>query len=428
MAPPLIPIFVAAAAIGTASGVAGLGLQVSQHLDAQKQSVENRAFLALQTKLAKYQIEQFENSTKANEHQESAIRVRRMFKSPVNIPAVRPVPATLAVNQSRTMTTRYLARVGDLGTQLMPQFEMVPITRVNAPTPVPTQYVRETNIDTGQEVRRRLSLNPIGSLSAGRNTTLMRTLYGGQPAGAGSIFEDILLNSRSASIDTLNAPNLNTVLNRNFRQAPWRTRLSQTFAPVKRFFTPTFRLLGRGRKDIDPIARYKKFDDDVNLEILPTRRSKLPLARRIKHFVKRHKRALAIGGGILGSAALVGAIAGGLSNKRKTKESEMIEKNSGTLANLIKGRSGSGFHGLDSGGGGGGGSGFGGYIRHYADIVPRKRRRVKRKTPSKKQGKKSKKSKKRSTKRLSVKRRIVGKKRINKRRKSRKSKKRFAAF
>jgi len=106
---PLIPIFVAAAAIGTASGVAGLGLQVSQHLDAQKQSVENWAFLALQTKLAKYQIEQFENQTKANEHQETAIRVRRMFKSPVNIPVVRPVRAALAVNQSRIMTTRSLA-------------------------------------------------------------------------------------------------------------------------------------------------------------------------------------------------------------------------------------------------------------------------------------------------------------------------------
>ena len=70
---PLIPVFVAATAIGTAATIAGLGIQIAQTVEQQKAAAENSAFLALQTKLAKHQLAQYENENKEKQDFSSTI-------------------------------------------------------------------------------------------------------------------------------------------------------------------------------------------------------------------------------------------------------------------------------------------------------------------------------------------------------------------
>jgi len=88
----------------------------------------------------------------------------------------------------------------------------------------------------------------------------------------------------------------------------------------------------------------------------------VPIGRRVVRLKKRHKRKLAIAGGIIAAG---GAIIGGLSGGIPTKESNksvlintdkpnigMREGHSGTLARIVKGDAPS-YYNMEGGGGGG---------------------------------------------------------------------------
>ena len=75
---PLIPIFIAATALGTAASVAGLGLRGAQHHEFLKQIPEQQKLIELQTRIAEHQLKEYNSRNKELE----------MFKVPstMNIP------------------------------------------------------------------------------------------------------------------------------------------------------------------------------------------------------------------------------------------------------------------------------------------------------------------------------------------------------
>ena len=173
-----------------------------------------------------------------------------------------------------------------------------------------------------------------------------------------------------------------------------RNTLNNTGIRIHRYFTG-------GRDDYLLLNEFRR---------PPMRR---PLPYRIKKFIQKHKRKIAIGGAALvGGGAIIGGIAGKLSEEET--ETKMHEGNTGTLGHLLRGGSG--------GGGGGGSSSYYLGARSVAEPVKRRRRKAK--------GKKAKTTKrKKHVKRIGGKhKKVGGKKRINKPKKSRKGKKQFAAF
>ena len=64
MPAPLVPLFIAATAIGTAASIAGLGLHGTQHAEYLKQLPEQKRLLSVQLKLAEHQLQEYEESKK----------------------------------------------------------------------------------------------------------------------------------------------------------------------------------------------------------------------------------------------------------------------------------------------------------------------------------------------------------------------------
>ena len=87
---PLIPIFIAATAVGTAASVAGLGLQGAQYAELVRQLPDQKKLLALEIKLAQHQLDQYTES-----HKQPGMIIR----GPSNIPR----PPTFSAMTTRSM-------------------------------------------------------------------------------------------------------------------------------------------------------------------------------------------------------------------------------------------------------------------------------------------------------------------------------------
>jgi hypothetical protein len=113
----------------------------------------------------------------------------------------------------------------------------------------------------------------------------------------------------------------------------------------------------------------------------------------IGRFINRHKRSLAITGGVVGGTALVGGIVGGIiaAKRRKTMQSNAPES-TGMLGQLSSGPAAVG------GGGGGGGGGRGGGFSRYNRIQGAVGRTTKRRGGKKRSKKRSKKHTKKAKK------------------------------
>jgi len=370
---PIVPIVIAATAIGTAASVAGLGLQGAQYAEYLRQIPEQKRLIELQTKIAQYQLDQFEESKKEE----------NMLKAPAVIPRPMLPP---------TMLTRSMVRMGTQGDLRMntPRLNR-PVTPMQAANVLGRPITPPTPADA-MEMRER----PRGGLinAAFRNVP-------GSP--------QLVMNW--AEFNELPADQFRAGPARASMLSRFRTSAVDRFGRIRPFFTTL-------RRRIAPTRAYRGQDLQrlfADVEGLEEEQRPSMLARfrrsagRVGTFLKRHKRKIAVGAA-LGGAALIGGLAGGLSGKKE----EMREGNTGTLGQLIKGV---------GGGGGSGGGGYSGFGRRLARRV--KRRRVsKRKSAPRKQKGKRKSKKKHSVKRL--KRKFVGAKRINKRRRNKK--KRFAAF
>ena len=417
---PLGAVFVAATAVGTAASVAGLALQGAQHSEYIGQLPEQKKLLALQTKLTEHQLEQYETAKKQEE----------MFKTPATLRVPRPPPlpmqlaqnAARTLNTARTMTTRSLARMGTLGTELTPRadfqghinqaFELQP------PRALPAAYRRPVTNEMAT-ASRRIRFESPGEpftrrvIDEATLPSMRRQIRFDSPARLSPQFlrpmETIRLEPlRAARID---APIVGPRFNAG--------RLS--------------RAIGQRVRRMLPNVRHKRGTDTVRL-IEPTAaelehakwqyRVRHPTMYKIAKFVKKHKRKLIVGaaGTVLGAAVIAGGLVGGLSKKAENvpfASDDMREGNSGVLGQIVKG-----------GGGGGGGGGSFAQGSYYAPSrrAAGKRRRGKSSKVKRLSGKRKKAGKKVGKRRKGVSRMFGKRKRINKGKKKVGKKKRFAAF
>ena len=400
---PLIPLFIAATAIGTAASLAGLGLQGAQHYEYTKQLPEQKKLLAYQLKLAEHQLQEFEEAKKA----------KNMFNMARNVPVIRqPPPPPMAI------TTRSMACIGTLGTQLMPSenfqgrdvavphrgfvnpayratpppalsvpnYSPLSAHRVVAP-PVPLREFE--NRATPLAVRNPINYSPMSARRAAVGLQSTPLVVRAQ--------QDIEMPNLQPNIPSPPMGRVTSIRRLQNRFAPPRV-VPQVIEPVRAYDTAAASItravrMRRGRYNYDRM-------DELPLGMNRLRRPNL-LARG-RAFLNKHKRKI-IAAGVIGGAALITGLSAGLSTTTTTQE--MREGNTGKLGQIIRGGG--------AVGGGGGGGGYAGYGRPPI----RRKKRVGKKRVEKKQ------RKNKSTKRLKN-----GKGINKKQKKSRKSKKRFAAF
>ena len=318
-----------------------------------------------------------------------------IVRGPSNIPR----PPTFSA-----MTTRSMARIGTLGTQLMgndnPPFQM---RQMAPPTPIPPRFQPAV-----LQVTEQRPIGPVANVARQRATTAFDADY-----------PRLLPYQRPLEI-----PVIPQISSRSGARLPIRSRLGGLF--------------NRVRRNVFANVRYHRLDDNVRLIENPRApiHPHVPIGRRVVRFKKKHKRKLAIAGGVLAAGgAIIGGLAGGIPRKEEKRELltyidhpkiNMREGHSGTLARIVKGANAPSYYNFEGGGGGGGGGG--GSV--YAPTPTSYKRR--RKSAAKRRFKKSRKVGKKKVKRIGGKKRTIGKKvrisGINKRRKVSRKKKRFAAF
>jgi len=400
---PLIPIFIAATAIGTAASVAGLGLQGAQHHEFLKQLPESKRLIELQTKIAEQQIKEYEDRQKATE----------MFRSPANIPRVStPLPNLALSNVMTRSMSRAATAQQALGQPLAQQargianpafnmsnfggsVERLPMERL-ATTPRVSQLGIAGSVARAPQLRLRASSQSLRSTAS--DLSLNRPV--------GPFVTGIAPAARYAGGRVVIEPRP------LMQQAPVRQ-------PMIGQRTRQFLNDASARLQLLRMRMGARFQ---HLQYAPAFRP--GVGRRVGRFLQRHKRKLLIAGGALaGTGAFIGGLAGGLSGKKEEKE--MRENSSGVLANIVKGGGG----GYGGGGGGGGGGGFGGFGRMAARRIHRRKRTGgKRKTGGRRRRRTAHKRVKRLGRRRSGKKVNFAGAVINKRRRRRSNKKRFAAF
>src|SRR5277367_5787060 len=148
-----------------------------------------------------------------------------MFTTPAG---TRPSGIPLATNQTRTITTRLLARVGTLGTQQMPHFEMTNLRNVDAETPPRPATVNRTQ--------------PSVSTTSFINRGFIND--GDAPVYQHPRFEHV------------DAP-------RPAGGPAWRTRRINSLGPVSRYIYRDFK---QARRHIIPTVRYGRLDETISYQ------------------------------------------------------------------------------------------------------------------------------------------------------------------
>jgi hypothetical protein len=440
---PLIPIFLAATAIGTAATVAGLGIQGAQHHELIKQLPEQKKFLDLQVKLAEYQLHQYEEDKKAKE---AAI----MFKSPPNMALAKSssLGSVTRMPVTSSVMTRSMTRTAATRNLNMPMQN----DNISRSQGFSNPQFNSMNFGGSAEGMQMTPLRASNSPAAGSLTNLNSSHSGLLRVNNPTL----RMGVSNQPVNTPRATTVSRIMGRIRNFGPSIRRLGQRMLPVRDrrttgdFQSPPGGLLGRNTRIRFQGGNtyFENAPDGILGQPSLTNRFRRAVAqlgnrihrepyragfrptfhRRVRNFMARHKRKLAIAGGILAGGAIIGSLAGGL-----TEKETMHEGNMGVLSNIIKG----------GGGGGGGGGGYATAGRNTGDadvrsgggllsVFPRKKRRVgKGKSKTRSTGKCK---RKKSIKRL--KRRKVGRKvgkkgghlakGINKKR--RRAKKRFVAF
>jgi hypothetical protein len=336
-----------------------------------KQLPDQKKLIDLQVKLAEKQLKQYEETEKKE----------AMLKGPANfITTPRPPPPPPPPSFASSITTRSMARVGTLGTQLTPARNIgfsnpafvesthTPnslISNVRPPTPLTNFGLgRAIEIELNELRHRPPAVNPalqvglnLPDANLGYNATGALPMQQEQPQpriGYFNRFSNYLRQFRNMGYQNLDATGAQ-------QQLPWRQSMQQRIAAIRertaQWRLPRFKIGGGG--------------DEMRARLIEVgRRGPRGLhgstmgryAKRTRKFIQRHKRGILYGLGATGigvGAVLTGIYATKRNNKKKgqkEEEEDMREGSTGTLGSLIKGDS----YGF-GGGGGGGGGGFGSY-------------------------------------------------------------------
>lgn len=406
---PLVPLFIAATAIGTAASVAGLGLQGAQHHEFMRQLPEQKRFLEVQLKLAQHQLKQYEDEKQAREKDQ---KVREeMLKIPSNI--------HIAKNASPLGSLNRIPNVSGVMTRSMTRNSIIPKITDQPSTSsfgLTKQYQGFANPafdakNYGGSSERIHVHQPNRIINSSNQINLNMSTMARSPSTVKLRASD---QSLGGNLKKIESPFT------NFRRRPIHNDSIQLndMSPLTRI---------RGHR-LSPNMRMRINDGKITYERMPADMLRPPTAaslfqhvaarmrhrlrhnnyvagfrptlrRRIQNFMNRHKRKLAIAGGVLaGGGAFIGGLIGGLSEK----EEQMREGHNGTLARLIKASPNESVGNLYNSsaessyniGGGGGGGGF------YSKQVTRRQKpnkQTSKKQTSKKQTAKKRTSKKQKT-------------------------------